>query len=103
MTIAGRIVLAFNIARYLRLSVIGEAHPRPGSIRIEHEPSPDLADRAHSAQPHRGMQLLLDDLQGARHAGLAHGAETEVERAADQGAFRPEGKRLEQVLARADA
>src|SRR6266446_337099 len=76
----------------------GKTEPRPGpeairgSIGIEHELTPDLADRAHPAQGHRGIELFSDDLQRGRHAGLAHRAEAEVERAADQGAFRTEGE-----------
>src|SRR6267378_4311817 len=62
-----------------------------------------VLDVAQSAQRHRHVELAADDFQHARHAFLSHRAQAIEKGAADEGAARAERKRLEHVLAGADA
>src|SRR6516225_8826952 len=56
-----------------------------------------------SAERHREIELLPNDLEHFGDARLTHRAEAEVPRAADVGTLRAEGERLENILPRADA
>ncbi len=66
-----------------------EASRRCRSAQKQHA-AVDLPDVGAAAEGHREIEFLVDDLQRARHARLAHGAQAVEERAADVGAaWRP--------------
>src|SRR5712671_649150 len=60
---------------------------------------PDLAHRAHARELHGAHQLVAQDLQGARRAGLARRAGAVERRPAEHHAFGAERERLDDVHA----
>src|SRR5690348_9886015 len=63
----------------------------------------DLLDVGASAEGHREVELVADDLEAARDARLAHGTQAVEERSSDERALRAECHRPQHVLSRADA